>query len=110
MENLEQLNEFRGYWKIYDKTGHILNAHVMAIADGEIIYDGWNEIVITQNVGYDQYAVDVNWNMNEAARSKLGLHLSYNTNFQQFVFEENVLKIMNGNNLEVHICAIKSRG
>lgn len=107
MGNLEQLNKFREYWKIHGKTGDILNAHVVALNDGELIYDDWTEISISYDVGYQQYAVNITWNMNEATSRSLGLHLSYNTNYQRFLFEENILKIMNGDNLEGHICALE---
>lgn len=106
MDNLVQLSMFRTYWNISDKTGHLLSAHVIAIKDGKVIYDEVCEISISYHVGYEQYEIYISWNLNDAAVHSLGLHLSYNTNFQEFCFEGEILKIKAGNGMEVQITSI----
>lgn len=55
--------------------------------DENILYDRITECVISEDVGYAQLRITISWSLNDKEFRGLGLHASYNTNFQDFSYD-----------------------
>jgi len=81
----------------YKKESTCIILNVEAVVNGVIVYQGNTDCKIFYDAGYEQYEVNVNWNISDEVMSNLGLHGSYNTNYQKMKTENNSLFIVGDN-------------
>lgn len=81
----------------YKKESTCIILNVEAVVNGVIVYQGNTDCYISYDAGYEQYKVNIDWNISDEVMSNLGLHGSYNTKFQEMKTENNSLIIVGDN-------------
>lgn len=81
----------------YKKESTCIVLNVEAVVNGVIVYQGNTDCYISYDAGYEQYEVNIDWNISDEVMSNLGLHGSYNTKFQEMKTENNSLIIVGDN-------------
>ena len=92
MKSIEAIKAFKTIID-YKKDGTLINLYVSAKANGKNVYKDYAKCAFSYQAGYMQYSVTIDWQINNAAMQALGLHGSYNTNFQTMKFVDNSLQI-----------------
>lgn len=77
----------------YKKEGAPIKLHIEAVVNGKMIYQETTNCYISYDSGYEQYTVSIGWDIPDEVMLNLGLHGSYNTNFQTMTVENNSLII-----------------
>ncbi len=70
--------------------------------DTELIHQGLANVYCSYDVGYMQYRVTIIWAFDDNVMRKMGLHGSYNTNYQEFMYSAGLLTIIS-DNIEINI-------
>ncbi len=86
----------------YKKEGTFIKLYTEAVVDGRVIRQGNEDCRISYNIGYEQYNVAINWNMSDTVMHNLGLHGSYNTNYQTMTVKKNAL-IIKGDGYQIRL-------
>ena len=81
----------------YKNEGVIIGLYVEATVNGKVVYQGVASCSFSYNYGYSQYAISIDWNLSNEVMTNLGLHGSYNTNFQKIKFSGESLVIIGEN-------------
>lgn len=81
----------------YKKDSTFVKLNVIAKNSDLTVYEEETNCIFSYEAGYQQYRVNIDWNVSDTVMHNIGLHASYNTNFQRFRFEENTLYIAAGN-------------
>lgn len=103
MDKLKRINaikNFMSYCKVTDGLG--IKTSVKVYDNAKLIHKGYADVYCSYDVGYAQYRVTIIWSFDDAVMRKMGLHGSYNTNFQDFIYSNGLLTIM-ANNIEINI-------
>ncbi|MBR7008378.1 MAG: hypothetical protein IKH90_07100 [Ruminococcus sp.] len=98
--SISAIKDFMSYCKA--KEGIEIKAEVEVYDDTELIHQGSADVYCSYDVGYMQYRVTIIWCFDDAVMKKMGLHGSYNTNFQEFTYTSGVLTIID-NNIKINI-------
>lgn len=77
----------------YKKEGVFIGLYVEAFVNDKVVYQGVTNCSFSYNYGYSQYAISIDWNLSNEVMTNLGLHGSYNTNFQKMEFSGDSLII-----------------
>lgn len=92
---------FRAVKKAISDTEHYFdNKDVFVSVDNKVFCYHDVYVAIYYNIGYMQMDVQIIWedDKEQISYKKLNLHGTYNTNFQDFSFEDNCLIWKDGNN------------
>lgn len=71
----------------------IFKTRVIAQKHGRVIYDDETECTIVEDTRYMQIVLNILWNAVDAVWRNLGLHGTYNTNFQNFKLQDEDLLV-----------------
>lgn len=78
-----------------------LNVIALKSSDSKVLYDDKTLCTISYNTPYMQSEVGITWNINENSVKELGLHYTYNTNFQKMSVKDSNLIIENNNGITI---------
>ncbi len=90
-----QFKEVIGY---KGNEGANIKLYVEAYNNDSIIYQHLTDCRIYEDRSYDQETIEIYFDKFDVDYKKYGLRLSYNTNFHDFEFENNKLKIIDDKN------------
>ena len=76
------------------KEGIEISTAVDVYDNGDKIHTGEAGVVFSYSYGYGQYSVSILWCFDDYVMRKLGLHGTYNTNFQRFSYSDGSLIIL----------------
>lgn len=62
---------------------------------GDTIYKNKAVCTFSEEVGYNQLTLSIDWKISDAEAKRLGLYGSYNTNYQEFRYDDMALIITN---------------
>ena len=79
---------------ILDKEGRFFFANVTAFVNRNAVFCGNVDCAFSYNVAFSQYDISIDWLLSESELRKIGLHMGYNTNFQNFNYNDNKLTII----------------
>ena len=99
-ESINAIKDFMSYCKVTD--GIEIKAEVEVYDDTELIHQGLANVYCSYDVGYMQYRVTIIWAFDDNVMRKMGLHGSYNTNYQEFMYSAGLLTIIS-DNIEINI-------
>ncbi len=100
LERINAIKEFMSYSKVTDAIK--IEASVEVYDDGNLIHKGNADVYCSYEVSYMQYSVTIIWSFDDAVMRKMGLHGSYNTNYQDFVYSNGLLTVI-ADNIEIII-------
>lgn len=88
------------------KDGTKIITAIDVFENGEMIHTGKGEVYCSYNHGYMQYSVSILWSFDDYVMRKLGLHGTYNTNYQSFSYSDGLLVVEDD---DLKICISKDR-
>ncbi len=94
MEDIIAIKDFMEYCKVTD--GNSLEVIIAVSKKNTTIYQGTANVYFMYDVGYMQYRITIDWSFDDSKMHGLGLHGSYNTNFQDFSYANGLLTIRDG--------------
>lgn len=98
MSKLERINSIKEF--MHDcgaNDGLKIEVNVDVHNGTEHIHHGSADIYCLYKIEYKQYQIDIIWEFDDLVMRSMGLNGSYNTNFQDFLYSNNTLTIINGN-------------
>lgn len=99
-ESINVIKDFMSYCKVTD--GIEIKAEVEIYYDTKLIHQGSANVYCSYDVGYMQYRVTIIWAFDDNVMRKMGLHGSYNTNYQEFMYSNGLLTII-ADNIKINI-------
>lgn len=99
MTALSQFKELINYKTL--GTEIELNVIALKSSESKVLYDDTTLCTISYKTPYMQCEVGITWNINENSIKELGLHYTYNTNFQKMSVKDNKLIIENSNGITI---------
>ena len=91
LKSINSIKDFMAYCKVTDGIEIVVNAEINK--KNKIIHQGIANIYCSYDVGYRQYRVAIIWDFDDDLMREIGLHGSYNTNYQRFSYSSGVLTI-----------------
>lgn len=79
------------------KDGTEIPVAVKAYENSELIHNGKALLYCSYNHGYMQYETSIQWSFDDYVMRQLGLHGTYNTNFQLYSYSDGHLTVEDGN-------------
>lgn len=80
----------------YEKESSIIELFVEALTAQGFVYQNNTPCRFYYEAGYMQQVVEIDWIVTNTVMDSLGLHSTYNTNFQRFELDEKTLIIRSG--------------
>ena len=99
-ESINAIKDFMSYCKVTD--GIEIKAEVEIYYDTKLIHQGSANVYCSYDVGYMQYRVTIIWAFDDNVMRKMGLHGSYNTNYQEIMYSNGLLTII-ADNIKINI-------
>ena len=96
-DSIIAIKEFENDNNIVNKEGQFFVAHVTAFINNACVFCGNIDCMLSYDFGYEQYSITIDWLLGEKSIKEKGLHGAYNTNFQDFIYDGNELKIIDKN-------------
>ncbi len=78
---------------VIKKESTIVDLYVEATVVGKMVYQEHTPCRFYYEAGYMQQVVEIDWCITDTVMNNIGLHSRYNTNFQDFEFDGNMLTI-----------------
>lgn len=96
---IEDISAVKGFLDMlcYKNEGVCIGLYVEAFVNNKVVYQGVTNCSFSYDYGYSQYAISIDWNLSNEVMTNLGLHGSYNTNFQKIKFSGESLVIIGEN-------------
>lgn len=96
---IEDISAVKGFMDMlcYKTEGVFIGLYIEATVNDKVVYQGVASCSFSYNYGCSQYAISIDWDLSNEVMTNLGLHGSYNTNFQIMKFSGESLTIIGGN-------------
>ena len=96
-DSMMAVRDFESDNNILDKQGRLFLANVTAFVNETAVFCGNVDCAFSYNVAYSQYEISIDWLLSESELRRKGLHMGYNTNFQNFCYNGDNLTIVDNN-------------
>lgn len=93
-DSIMAIKEFENVNNLVDKEGRTFLAKVTAFVNNDAVYCGNVDCMLSYDYGYSQYEITIDWMLSEKELKQRGLHMGYNTNFQDCYYADSELTIM----------------
>ncbi len=96
-DSIMAIKEFERKNNLVNKEGCLFLAAVTAFVNNTTVFYGNVDCNFSYDYDYSQYEITIDWLLSKQELEQKGLHLGYNTNFQQFNCVNNELVITDKN-------------